>query len=361
VITIYGFEAKQCISFLRFMITHCVITKPLNPLTPTRRNIGTLSLLGAAGLFSACDGSSSSTEYNDYLSASGSVYEADGTTKVGGLGITAYDWVVSYKDGSTVAVPFDYPTSTSAVADDTFGTFAFGSTELALNSGNTAQSCTDVCVQWSVGYEEVCYLWDTEEYCADWYGDECVDWDTDLYCALPGLEPYDYCSGWGQDCEFYYPARNIHDINSAYSEITYDTGSSSSITTTSEWTTLAPDAVISETTSNTTNKHTLTTVNETWTQADEFITPFLSAASTSRAAKKTALTAARLAVVKAHNDEKFPKRQPHGLVEDKKTGKMRAPILGRSHTKAKSRLGSLTAEQKLMIEIARKGFKATKK
>jgi hypothetical protein len=306
----------------------------------------------------------------DFLSASGTTTLADGVTPASGLAISAYNWVVSYKDGSTVAYPF---TQLGGFVTDGSGNFTFDSASIGLQSGTQQESCVDVCVSYSTGYEDVCTDWESEstDYCSSWsyddYYDEdyCSSWSTDTteYCAAWGTESYSYCSAYGQDCSWYYPSRDVSDIAQAYSEITYPVGPSSVVTTQSTYST-TPDMAFSSTQEK--GKNTVTT-SQLWTQDDQFITALISspapvAAKAGQAprASDEGISAARLAKrlkkIADHNLAKYPTQKKRPATQ---------PKLGRTHAPATmygaDAIESLPAELKAQITQARAACGAIKR
>lgn len=199
------------------------------------------------------------TSYRDYLDATVNVKGNDGVTPVSGLAFT-HDWVISFTDGSTVLERFEDPSFVTG-AD---GSYQYRSGQLDLHSGNLNADCTTVCVDYDYYYEYVCTVWDEDGFCI-WY------------------EPYEvaYCAQYGQDCDYYYPARTVKSIESAHSEITYMWGNSF-VTTPSQDITFAEDAFTSR---NTPQGENDTLVEMLWTQSDVFISPFVTKAAVSGKSK----------------------------------------------------------------------------
>lgn len=202
-------------------------------------------LVGAVAIV-GCD--PAETRYRDYLNATVNVKAGDGVTPVSGLAVQAYDWVIKYKDGSTVTERFEDPSFVTAKN----GGFNFLSGELALQSGHIASDCTRVCVEESYYYDY-----------------RCVEWDLDGYCTWEEQYPVWYCTRYMNDCDYYYPTRNIDDIELTYAEITYGFGTSA-VTTPSEAFTTPEQALA---TSKTPFGKNDTLVEFNWAQDDVFITP----------------------------------------------------------------------------------------
>jgi hypothetical protein len=166
---------------------------------------------------------------------------------------------------------------------------------------------------------------------------------------------YSYCSQYGQDCTYYYPSRNIKDITTAYSEITYPVGAAR-VTTQSQYSTLAADGAQSM---STTLDHT-TTVTAQWTQNDRFITPF-TAVGTGLASREANAPA------RAKSSPKFltPKQAEIVALRNAahRTPKMKragTPHFGRTHRPSKVLPAqSLNPAQLIKLELARKAFGAT--
>jgi hypothetical protein len=281
----------------------------------------------AAVLAAGCESGPETYDY-DYLRANGFVAEADGQTPIPGVAIGEYDWVVSYTDGSTVAVPF----ATPGVVTDGTGSFSIASDKLSLQSGNQETSCTDVCTATDTVEIDECYDWETEygdEYCADWEYDEngdeyCADWEQDETDVCVDWEPtYDTeCVEWGTDCDYYYPSRNIDDIAQAYSQISYTYGDSA-VTTVSRDITFPAGAVTS--TSTQLNSAGDTELDRLWTQNDFFVTPISHAALSARIAQAKALnnTPARQQLTAAHNASRVKKAPTHRHVSRDKAMRKR--------------------------------------
>jgi hypothetical protein len=333
-------------------------------------SVSCLGLVGLSGLIAGCTGDAGTTDYVDYLNASGTVYQADGTTAASALPINDYTWNVTYTDGSSVAVPF-----TPGVSTDATGKFGFDSSQLALVSGNQAESCESVCTDTAVGYEDVCTDWevDSEQYCADWEpsscgssgspgssssgstgssgggcGTYCADWETQdtTYCAASVTEEYTYCDEYGQDCGFFYPARDIKDIVSANSEITFTAGPAT-VTTQSEATTFAKDlGVVSN---NPQTQGNTTIANATWFQADKFVTSLTAGGVSTTAAKAyKVLTAQQIQLTAAQNAGNAKK---HAVL---KYG------FGRNHAPArKLPFEGLSAAGQAKVQSARTAFGAS--
>jgi len=185
-------------------------------------SIAGLGVLSA--LVSGCDTTDILT--SNFLKVDARVVAQDGVTPYPGLPIDNYRWVVTYRDGSTVSMPFDQPLVT-----DINGRFGFSSGELQLKSGNPVlRGCTDVCVERSGYYETACILEETyeNEYCEYWYYDEygfeqCGSWRTEYItqCAQYGERYVSFCSVWAEDCDYTYPDRDVDDIAYSVSEIDY--------------------------------------------------------------------------------------------------------------------------------------------
>ena len=181
------------------------------------------SMLGIA----ACD--TTDIISTDFLHVDAQVYALDGVTPVSNFPIDAYRWVVTYKDGSTVSLPFDQP-----LATDGQGRFSFSSGELALQSGNPVlRGCTDVCVEYQTRFEPYCSFEEVSEnqYCSWWYVDEngddqCGEWvtETSSTCVAWSTRPVEYCTTWAEDCDYDYPERHVDDIALTRSEIDFRIG-----------------------------------------------------------------------------------------------------------------------------------------
>jgi hypothetical protein len=177
--------------------------------------------------FGACD--TSDIVSTDFLHVDAQVFALDGVTPVSNLPLDTYRWVVTYKDGSTVSLPFDQP-----LATDGRGRFSFSSGQLSLQSGNPVlRGCTDVCVGYQTRYEQFCtYEAVTEnQYCSWWYVDEygydqCGEWVTEstTECVAWESRPVSYCTTWAEDCDYDYPERHVDDIALTRSEIDFRVG-----------------------------------------------------------------------------------------------------------------------------------------
>jgi hypothetical protein len=321
---------------------------------------------GAAALASGCD--SEDTFYYDYLKATGIVTQVDGKTAVPNIAISNYDWIVTFTDGSTIAVPF-----VSVGTTDTEGKFGFDSTQLDLHSGNLAESCTDVCLATATEYEDVCYNWVTEqgdEYCTGWdydeWGDEyCTGWayeEGETYCSSWGTESYEYCTLWGEDCEYYYPARDVSDIASAYTEITTNIGGAT-YTIPSSNVTLAADAYTRNSTTAPNGEDTI--VDMLWTQNDVFASPLVIgvAAQQKKLERESKLNARQKAIVQARNAakkvEKAIARKIEKPLAKEANGK---PRVRKTRAQAQKKpYAELPAELQQIINKARTGCGATPK
>lgn len=292
-----------------------------------------------------------STYSYDYLSATGTLYQADARTPVAGALIESYDWIVSFTDRSTVAVSFK-----PAVTTDAAGQFKFDSSKLSLHSGNEAESCTDVCVESETRYEDYCAEWTTEtddEFCVDWEIDSegyeyCSDWEYspgETYCSAWETSSYEACVAWGEDCDYYYPARDIGDITQAYSEITYSFGGFNGFAESSTTNYPGTSVVTNSTTDPNSGD---TTVNTIWSEIDSFTLPLVVGAQS----RKQALTANQIRITQERNAprilaRKITKPLPPGVT---------APRARLTHKDAlKLPLNKLSPGQKLKLEIARNG------
>jgi hypothetical protein len=301
------------------------------------------------------------TFYYDYLNASGTVYQADARAPLAGALIQNYDWIVSYTDRSTVAVSFN-----PAVTTDAAGQFNFDSSNLSLQSGNLSESCTDVCVEYETQYEDYCSEWTTEtgdEYCADWEidseGDEyCADWETsagDTYCSAWSTDSYEACVAWGQDCDYYYPARDIGDISEAYAEITYSLGGGGSLVTQSSTTNYPATSVQKVSTKDAESGDT--TVDSTWLETDNFTSPILF--STLSTPARTALTANQTRITAERNATRIKKARK--ITQPLPAG-MTSPRTRLTRKDArKLKLSELSNAQMLKVETARNGCGASPK
>ncbi len=284
-------------------------------------------------------GPGTNTTYRDFLTAIGTVFQADGRTPLTDLAIDSYNWVITFTDGSSVSNPFVPSTQNSTMwTTNATGQFTFTSDQLALTSGTQVESCTQVCLDWATGYNDVCTDWQTssEDYCADWEvdsdgNDYCADWETSYtdYCANWGSESYLYCDLYGQDCGWIYPARAIEDIASAYSEINYTDGAST-VTTQSSGTVTPANAI---STSKTTAGHDIV-VDDKWTQQDNYVTNY------------TQLSASKAKIVTARNTSKMSSR---------KILKNGIPHFGRTHAVAKVMKDKFSVKQQAKIDAARTG------
>ena len=296
--------------------------------------------LTASSLFAACNYSDFVTY--DFLKVEAQVVASDGETPIDDLSIQNYRWIVSYKDGSTVSMPFN-----PALKTDQDGKFQFSSGELDLQSGNGNASCTDVCVATATSYDTVCTTEDTYTYdsCLSWgsdyYGDPvCLYWETQVVseCIVWEQRPYSYCTTWAQDCAYSYPDRNIDDIAYSQSEIDYRLGSSL-VTTASE---LNPSGGYS------TLRRSEDQRSLQWLEEALFITPLESASASKSQVKKSNLTAQQREIVRARNAN-----AEHQTREVE-------PKLSRTHTPATrvsyDQLQDLTASQKQKLEEARQSF-----
>lgn len=205
-----------------------------------------LALGMMAAAVTGCD--PESTYYRDYLNATVHVKASDGTSPVADLPVETYDWIINFTDGSQVIERFQ----DSRFVTGADGGFSFKSEELDLYSGREYSSCTTVCVEWTTYCEEYCVEWDEDGYCT-WYETSCSD----------------YCSLYGQDCDYYYPARSVSQIESAWTEISYYLGNS--LVTTPSETVATPATAFSSTSAPYSDNDTL--VEKYWNQNDVFITP----------------------------------------------------------------------------------------
>lgn len=226
-----------------------------------KKFVGSLLALFAIGAtFASCD--YAETSYRDYLNASMKVKKSDGVTPASNLALTFYDWIINYKDGSAVRERFEDP----SFVTDASGAYSFKSAELRLQSGYEAESCQTVCVEEETTWEEQC----------DYYEDECVEWDdygnclyTDSFCQSYSWYPVTYCTAWGEDCEYYYPSRDVADISQAYSEITYqNVGGLEVVASPTDWTPATAYASTTTAVEGTNDK----VVTMEWTQDDTFVT-----------------------------------------------------------------------------------------
>jgi hypothetical protein len=306
--------------------------------------------LTAAGLaLAACEGNTTTTT-RDFLNASGTVFLNDGKTAVQNLPISQYDWIINYTDGSSVDVTFDTSNANIAgtnasIMTDASGNFNFQSDQLQLQSGTQVQSCTNVCVQTAVGYDDTCVDWQIsyQDYCANWASggqscspgtgstgtgstgtgstgtgstggscvqnpDVCTDWQTQEVstCDSWVSQEYTYCTTYAQDCGWIYPDRDVTDIKSAYSEITYTNGTST-VQTRSDSDILAKDAA-STSSKQDPNNSSNNIETELWHQVDHYTTPFIAQVQVSAANQApvgSAQQAARMQIVAQHNLSKY--------------------------------------------------------
>lgn len=280
----------------------------------------------------------------DYLSAAGTVLGSDGRTPVQNLRVSDYNWIVTYRDGSTVSNPVRVDRTTDAE-----GRFRFDSQELNLRSGQGLTSCNDVCVSWSTGFENYCVVYDTycEDYCAAWsrdsFGNEvCLDWRTSCTdtCAQYATNTYQYCDTFARDCNVTYPPRTASDIAQAYSEIRFALGSSV-ITSQSLNSTLASQAFQTVTTRDTQGN---STVIETWNQNDTYVTPITGSLGSNGQPLLASLTPAQQRIVDARN---AGKRRPPVRAEGAQLGRIRPASRVIEH------LEQLSPEQTAALEKAR--------
>jgi hypothetical protein len=298
--------------------------------------------VAALGL-TACD----TTEFLtfDFLKVEGKVVASDGQTGIPELDIQNYRWIVSYRDGSTVSMPFD-----AALRTNTDGAFQFSSGELDLRSGTGRTSCNDVCVETNTTYESVCVLEDTYLYdtCTVWGTDYfgnpvCLWWETEAVteCVAWEERSYSYCSAWAEDCTTSYAGRNIDDIAYSQSEIDYRLGSSL-VTTASE---INPEAGYS------TLRRTEDQQSLQWLEEALFITP-VSAPDSSTAQKSSTanLTQKQREVVEERNANAVHETRE---VKEPRFSRTRAP----SPRILFEELDTLTETQKAKLEEARNALK----
>lgn len=315
-----------------------------------------VSAVVATGLVLGCDNSNNGSE-RDFLQSSGSVMQSDGKTPAANLPITNYSWVTTFSDGSTVS---NDVTPMAGLTTDAAGGFAVNSSQLNLRSGIQKHGCSEVCVDWQIGSEDICTDWqnETQDYCADWATDDCgndycADWQTESsdYCANWDTQSYSYCGVYQKDCGWIYPNRSLSDVTSAYSEITYNDGTSL-VTTQSQSVTKPSGTINNTTTSN-------SSINTNWIEHDLFITA-IGASSTMAASLNTTPSTAqsteekRAQITALRNASKIAAR---------KMRRSGTPQFGRTYKTPlrfeASQIDSLTSAQRATLDNTRASWGAT--